>query len=81
MPHFGHVIVLAVVGVLTMSSRSGIGRRETYSLVDRVVGSVGSDGHAVHGIDPDEPSNMLVLLAFECTQADPQSFRLNDFAP
>ena len=65
MPHFGHVIVLAVVGVLTMSSRSGIGRRETYPRVGRVVTGVGFDRHAVRGIIPDEPVNMDVLLAFE----------------
>ena len=64
-PHFRHVIVLTVVRVLTMSSRSGIGRSETYSLAGRVVGGVGSDGHALRGIDPDESANMLVLLAFE----------------
>ena len=63
-----------------MSSRSGIGRREAYSLVGRVVGGVGTDGHAVRGIDPEEPANMLVLLAFEWTQAAPQSFHLNDIA-
>ena len=36
--------------------------------------------HVVCEIDPDEPANMVVLLAFEWTQAAPQSFRLNNFA-
>ena len=48
-----------------MSSRSGIGWREIYSRAGRVVGGVETDGHTVRGIDPDEPTSMLVLLAFE----------------
>ena len=41
--------------------------------------------HVIGGIDPadfkrSEPENMLVFLAFECTQAAPQSSRLNDAA-
>ena len=63
-----------------MRSRSGIGRREAYSLVGRGVGAVGIDGHAVRGIDPDEPAKMFVLLAFEWTQAAPQSFCVNEVA-
>ena len=35
---------------------------------------------AVSDIDPDEPINMFFLLAFELTQAAPQSFCLNDAA-
>ena len=36
--------------------------------------------HTDGDIDPDEPSNISFLLAFEWTQAVPQSFRLNDVA-
>ena len=88
MPHFGHVIVLAVtevmdgvltdvlIGVLAMSSRSGIGRRDRYWRVPCVV----VDGHTVRDMDPGEPSNMSILLAFDLTQAAPQSFCSNDSA-
>ena len=64
LPHFGHVIVLAIVGVmdvvliavLIMSSRSSekIGRRDT----GRRVAAVGTDVHTVSGIDPCEPVNI-----------------------
>ena len=41
----------------------------------------GENVDVVHpDIDPDEPSNMRFFLAFEWTQAAPQSFFLNDFA-
>jgi len=85
MPHLGHVIVLAisevmageltavVISVLAMSSRSGIGLRDTY-------GRVGTDVQTLRDIDPDESSNMPTLLAFECTQAVRQRCRLNDVA-
>ena len=39
------------------------------------------DVHAVGEMDPGEPSNMRFFVAFELTQAAPQSFRLKDFAP
>ena len=71
MPHFGHVIVLrvevkaealtdVVIGVRTMSSRSGNGRRVTC-----VVAGVGADAHSVSGcgIDPEDPINMGYFLA------------------
>ena len=83
-PHLGHVIVRSVVdvtdgvliGFLTMSSRSVIGERDTCCCV------VGADLHAVRDIDPDGPANinMSFLLAFELTQAIPQSFCLNEAA-
>lgn len=71
MPHFGHAIILAILGMMasvptgvvitvrTISSRSGIGERAHLR---------------VCGIDADEPSNVKVLLAVERTQAAPQSF-------
>ena len=37
--------------------------------------------HTVADIDPSDPANMPVLLAFELTQATPQSFCLNELAP
>ena len=88
MPHFGHVIVLAIFGVLTdvvndflaMRSRSGIGRRVASMVVGADVDSmvVGADVHT--DIDPGDPVNMRPLLAFEWVQAAPQSFLLNDSA-
>ena len=67
MPHFEQVEVMAgaltdvVVGVLTMSSRPVIGRRDTYSRVTGVATGV----HTRSDIVPYEPSNMSFLLAFE----------------
>ena len=87
-PHFEHVNVLAVaeviggvltdvlIGVRAMSSRSVIGRRDTYCRVLCVVANV----HTVRDIDPDEPLNMSFLLALDWTQAAPQSSCLNDVA-
>ena len=84
MPHFEHAIALAIVevlagaptdvvtGVRTISSRSGIGRRDTYGGVVCV--------HTVREIDPGDASNINSLLAFEWTQATPQSVCLNDVA-
>merc|ERR1719460_2012808 len=37
--------------------------------------------HIVLDIDTDEPANITGFLAFEWTQAGPQSFRVNDIAP
>ena len=42
---------------------------------------VGATAHAVCDIEPEESSNIRVLVAFECTQAAPQSCCLKDFAP
>ena len=83
MPHFGHAPLTVAVGVMvdvlvlngvgTMSSRSGSGRRDTYSRVATVVSGVWAGVHTVCDIDPEEPSNMFLLLAFEWTQAASQS--------
>ena len=54
-----------LIGVLAMSSRSDIGRRDTYSRVACVMAGEETDVHTVRDIDPDEPSNMDILLAFE----------------
>ena len=80
MPHFGHAIVSAIVeiiavvptDVVAISSRSGIGWRDAYGRVVCV--------HSNGDIDPGDPANMSLLLAFEWTQASPQSFCLNDLA-
>ena len=68
-PHFGHAIALlevmtsvrvltgAVIGAPAISSRSGSGRRDTFS---RVVVKV----HTCDDMDPNEPANMSFLLAF-----------------
>ena len=78
MPHFGHVILLAIVEVMdgvlidmviAISSRSvlGNGRRDT--------GGV----HTVRDIDPpNEALNISYLLALDRTQEAPQSFCSND---
>ena len=61
-----------VTAVRAMSSRSGIGRRDTGELVVCM--------HTVLDIDPDEPENIAVLFALEYTQAAPQSWCLNNIA-
>ena len=83
-PHLGHVIVLAIVEVIAgvpievvisacfISSRLGIGRRDTDGRVACI--------HTVRDIEPDDRSNIPTLLALELTQADPQSCCLNDVA-
>ena len=85
-----HVIVLvgvmadvlagAAIGVLTMSSRSGTGRCDTYCRLVNVVVSVVADVHTFHDIDPGELVNIMFLLAFEWTQAAPQSVCWKDVA-
>ena len=70
------VLTDAVLGVLPMSSRSVIGRRDMYWRVLCVV----ADAHTVRDIDPKDPKNMFALLALDRTQAAPQSFCLNDDA-
>ena len=63
-PHLGHVIVSAidegiiVIGVRTISSRSGNGRRVTMA-------GVGAGTHVVREIDPNEPANMPSWRAVE----------------
>ena len=87
-PHLGHAVVRSIggvgdsvlIGFLTMSSRSGFGRRDTYGCVICVVDGTGADVHAVRAIDPGEPSNMSLLLAFELTHSTPQSFWSNNAA-
>ena len=72
------VLTGVLIVVLTMSSRSGTGRRDTCSLVANVVIGVVADVHTVRDIDPSEPANMSALLAFEWTHSAPQSVCLND---
>ena len=85
-PHFGHTVVLVIVGLmdsvlvrgaLVMSSRSMVGGRDTYR---RMTPGVGSDTQTVRDIDPGEPANMLAWRAWEWTQPMLQSFCMNDFA-
>ena len=45
-----------------------------------VMATVRKDLHSVRDIDPGEPSNIISFVAFECTQAAPQSLCLNDVA-
>ena len=70
-----------VIGKSSTSSRSGNGRRVAYWRVARVVASVGDNMCTICDIDPDDPSNMRFLLAFECTQAAPESLFLNETVP
>ena len=72
--------VLVPSGVGAMSSRAGSGRRDAYLRVATVVSVVGADVQTVCDIDPEELSNMLLLLALEWTQATSQSLCLNDVA-
>ena len=74
------LLTAVVIGVLTISSRSGNGRRDKYLCVASVVNGVGTDVHSVCDIDPEVPANMRVFIAFELTQAAPQSFCLKDVA-
>ena len=53
-----------VFGVVTMSSRSDIGRRLTLCRVASVGFGGSPDGQTVCDMDPNEPSNMRTLLAF-----------------
>ena len=70
-PHFGHATLAIIVGmtdekpsvvtgVRTISSRSGNGCR-----VPCVLAGVESAVHATGDIDPNEPSSILLLSAFE----------------
>ena len=55
-----------------LSSRSDTGRRDAYSrAATSVVAGLEADAHS--DIDPDDPSNMSSLLAFDWTHAVPQS--------
>ena len=84
------VVTSVVVGARAMSSRSGVGRRLTFSRVSviasrlrflRVVDVIPIDDvQTCDEIDPYEPPNMEYLVAFERTQAAPHSFCLNDDA-
>ena len=57
-----------LIGVLTTSSRSGIGRRDTCWCVVSLVPGDEAGVHTTRDIDPDDPVNMPALLAFELTQ-------------
>ena len=72
-------LTAVMVDVRAFSSRSVIGRRDTWRRVTWVVTDVEAEVHTVPDIAPGEPVNMASLLAFECIQASPQSVCLNDF--
>ena len=61
------------IGVLTINSRSFFDRRDTLT-------ALLVDVQTIRNIDPDELSNMAILLALELTQAGPQSFCVNEIA-
>ena len=69
-----------VNGVRAISSRSGIGRRDTCRCVTRVGAGLFLFLHTLRDIDPGEPTNISFLLAFESIQAVPQSLCVNDAA-
>ena len=90
----GHVIgdvitAVATVGVLAsvpVSARAGLMVDVVYSAcitlcTSAMVVDDTKSVHSVRDIDPYEPTNMLFFRAVEWTQAIPQSFRSNDFAP
>ena len=68
-PHFGHAEVIAIVFL-----SAGIGELTT------LTSSRSSRLQTMRDIEPDEPANMRIFLAFERTQATPQSFCRNDVA-
>ena len=74
------VLTGVAIDVLAIRSRSVNGRRDICRRVLGVVGSVEADVHTGSNNDPDVPANVRVLLAFELTQAAPQSFCLKDSA-
>ena len=65
-PQFGHttipigIVSDVITGILDTSNRAGHCRGD-------------DERHTVDDIDPDELENMSRLVAFELTQADPQS--------
>ena len=71
------VLTDVAIGVLTISSRSGNGGRDTYR-PSSVVTDVGAGVHTGCDIDPDVPVNASVFVAFELSQAAPQSSCLKD---
>ena len=70
-PHLGHIIALAIVEVRILidvriiSSRSRNGRRFFVTGCTISGPGAGAGAHVVFDIDPDEPANMPILLAFE----------------
>ena len=70
-----------LIGFLAISSRSGFGLIDNTNLGAAGLNTgVGANVCPVRIIDPDDPANILLLLAFELTQAAPRSSWLNDFA-
>ena len=74
------VMAGVLTGVLAIRSRAGNGRRETCRRVTSLTTGVGGGSHTVRDIDPDVSANVRVCLAFELTQAAPQSCCLKDVA-
>ena len=64
-----------------VTSRSGVGFCDLYwRTVGSVVATAEAGVHSVFDIDPSEPANMRTFVAFELTQAAPQSCCLKDAA-
>ena len=76
----GAVLNEALVGVLAMSSRSAIGRRDASRRVAFLAAGVRADVHTFRDSDPRDAVNMAFLLAAERTHAVPHNFWLNDIA-
>ena len=75
-PQFGHILIVETTsGVVSELAISVLPIRHRGNQR-----SGDSRRHTVDDIDPEEPVNMLFLLAFEYTQAAPQSLRLKDTA-
>ena len=56
-------------------------RRSSLDWIANEVSHALSERSSFEGMDPCEPSNMRSFVAFEWTQAAPQSLRVNDVAP
>ena len=73
------VVATLVVVVAGVDFLSDTGTPAEKIVLDRGENTV-VVAHTVWDMDPDEPVNMKVLLAFEWTQAAPRSFHLKDTA-
>ena len=74
------VLTDVAIGLLTISSRSLINPRDTSWLAETVLTDEGSGIHTVGDTDPGVPANLKAFVAWELTQAGPQSVCLKDFA-
>ena len=73
-PHFGHILVAGVTPGVVRDAMACV-----LALCHRASHRWGDNAwHIGRDIDPDDPSNISLLVAFELTQLRPQSLCLND---